>query len=199
MRWSSLSLSILTSLASLASLASLGGCTDDADGPGPAATTCATHFDCSAAKPYCRVTSNVGTCLAPLDECTGDDPNETDDGPAAARTLSVGAPIDAKSCTGTGLERDWYRFTQSAEGAPTVMVMWTDTNAHFNAKLYDASGTKIDPGQGSGGDDLSGTDAYRSLPAGTYFIEVDPNTLGGDSTGKTAVAYQIMLDVQPAP
>lgn len=171
----------------LTMLVPLVGCGDDAGSDGP--TTCDTHFDCGATKPYCRVTSGVGTCLAPLDECTGDDPGETDDGPAAARTLTTTAPIAAKSCTGTGLERDWYRFTLSAAGTTSVRLTWTGDDAHFGTKVYDASGNKLTAREGIG--------EFGSLPAGTYYVEVDPNTLLGGSEGTAAVAYEIALDVMP--
>ena len=170
---------VLALLSLFAPAAALIGCADDTGDA--VATSCDTHFDCSAAKPYCRVTGNVGACLAPLDECASDDPGETDDGPAAARTTTPGTAIAAKSCTGTGLERDWYRVTQSAEGRPHVELTWSDAGAHFGSTVYDASGTEVS---------MSGW-----LPPGTYFIEVDPNTLLGGSDGKTAVAYEIVVDI----
>jgi hypothetical protein len=179
------------------SVIAASGCSDDGGSGNSTPTSCADHFDCTRDEPYCRVTSGKGVCLPALDECTGDDTGEIDDGPAAATTISLGQSRDGKTCTGSGLERDWYRIELASPGALEVVVAWSDTDANFNPKFYDGDGAKLNAADGS--QDLTGpapfnSETYEDLAAGSYYIEIDPNTFGiGEPAGKVAVAYTLTL------
>lgn len=186
----------------IATLSFSSACGDEATTTGGADTggdgdatvnACVTSFDCSGATPYCRVTAAVGACLAPLNECTGDDPNDADDGPMAATEISVGASMTAMSCTGSGLERDWYRFSIVSALSLEIRVTWDELEAHFNPVLFDANGDKITVFDGGYDPGVSWKEV-ADLPAGTYFVEIDPNTIGiGEPDGSVAVAYSLTI------
>jgi hypothetical protein len=154
-------------LATLTAAAGLSACTSDPietlpDGP-PAVTTpdaapdaaadaapgadapsdagphtariCADDYDClETTEPTC---GPALLCVAPPDDCVGDDSNEPDDGPRIARPLP--SSITASLCSEPG-ESDYYSFP--VFGAPRVLHI-ADTGADLSVAITDATGQPI--------------------------------------------------------
>jgi hypothetical protein len=137
-----------------------------ADGPPPDAPLpgawCADDFDCASPEtPLC--VSHV--CVAGPSDCTGDDANEPDDGPAAAHDLDwiwYGAVCDFP-----GDEKDYYRVVLG--GDDVLLLDWLSPYLSMEVSIYDATGTHL---LSTSGDvspiriDLSGQTGLRYISVG---------------------------------
>lgn len=150
-----------------------------------------------------RVALGAGECVMPVAQaCENDDVPDANDGPSVASPLSVGATVNARSCTGIA-EEDWYRITLSAPSGIRVSVTWSPPDAHFDTLVHDASGERLSLYAGAVAGPSS-KELYEDLPAGDYFVVVDPNTFGLDDPFE-AVPYALTVTTcegvtcQPAP
>lgn len=128
---------------------------------------CTTSFDCLDANvPVCGPSR---TCVAGPAECTGDDVNEDDDGPAAATTLTSGTPVNAAICNTPANEIDYYKITVANGDSLNVTASFDGANmADIDIRVLDSEQTVLGFTFWQNPETIDLT----FLPAGTYFIEV---------------------------
>jgi hypothetical protein len=131
---------------------------------------CTSDFDCTdPAAPVCGL--DLGCTTGPA-SCTGDDPAEPDDGPAAARdlTAAVGetATLSGSVCNLPESEVDWYRVTV-ADGEGLTLDLDSTSSATLDVTVFDATGAFV------GGSFYTDPNvvALAILPAGSYYARVE--------------------------
>jgi hypothetical protein len=134
---------------------------------------CVSAFDCADPTPACDA---ANTCVASLDECTGDDVAEPDDGPTAAATLAVptdGVPsvVDGAICNQPSGEGDWLELVLGADTEIGFSLTYdAGSGADLDVIIWDADGLFVDGGLSTG----TGSEFFRvELEAGTYYLQVD--------------------------
>ncbi|MCC6625151.1 MAG: hypothetical protein IT385_28145 [Deltaproteobacteria bacterium] len=157
---------------------------------------CADDFDCDvAAAPLCRVDPADGdlACGALAADCNSADPGEPDDGPAVARLVTPGAPLEASICA-TADAVDWYRFALDDDTNVTPKVTWQGQGyltlgvfSEAGELLADFSWYQLVEGKNVAGDLVS------ALPAGTYYLAV--RMMAGVTF---TVSYTLALETEPA-
>lgn len=180
-------------------------CTDNADcleaGKGicnPETLTCVgciSSFDCSGATPVCAPDASMDpVCRAAVDECTGDDASEPNDGPTSATALTVGTPFAGGICQGASdIETDWFSFTTTGENNIKVIVSRTNPDAIIYAAIFNAEGEDISV-LGRSNDSIDEVFAPFAA-AGTYYVLVYPQDTSSVGTGGEAVAYTLDVTV----
>jgi len=138
-----------------------------------ACVECVSGFDCDSTAPACDASN---TCVASLDECTGDDSAEPDDGPTAATVLTpptAGVPtvVNAAICNQPNGEGDWFELTLDADTEVGFGVTWSAASgADIDLLIWDDLGGLVDFGFNNGTE----PEAFRSaLLAGTYYLQID--------------------------
>jgi len=167
-------------------------CTDPAKGvcSENVCVGCTSSFDCTdAAAPACIEDATTGelACGAIM-ECTGDDANEEDDGPAGAKDLVSGTPFTGGICEGTsGAETDWFKITITA--ASTVEIsLSADAAVDLDLYVGDSDGNLV--GSSTTGNAVETVLAGITAP-GTYYILVAPNDTQAVGAGLEAAPYTI--------
>lgn len=137
---------------------------------------CVSGFDCDAAAPACAADN---TCVASIDECTGDDAGEPDDGPTDAAALAVptaGVPtvVDGAICNQPDGEGDWFELVLAADTTLGFTLTWNPaSNADLDVIIWDDLGGFVDGGLSTG----TGGEAFQvELLAGTYYLQIDQFT-----------------------
>ena len=155
-------------------------CQDDPDCTNPSlpfcvdftCVECTNSFECpGAGTPIC--TDNV--CVAGPDQCTGDDGNEPDDGPAAATMIPAPTPStptvrNGAVCSLPSNEADFYRFTLTGTRSIRLTLNFSGAGTDLDVYLLDSDGFIIEAGI------LSGTVpevfVAQDLPPGDYYVLV---------------------------
>jgi hypothetical protein len=158
-----------------------------------ACVQCASLFDCMS--PTAPVCDTAGMCVAGPAQCTGDDANEDDDGPAAATmiaapTLVAPTVVTGGICNTPPAEADWYTFTTAAQGGIRVGLTFDTANPENDVDVYllDAAGGLIRAGENLAGED---EEFIADLPAGDYYVLV--RQFAPDNAA--AISYTLTLGV----
>ncbi|MEZ4462397.1 MAG: PPC domain-containing protein [bacterium] len=102
-------------------------------------------------------------------ECTGDDANEEDDGPAAANALTAGVAFQGGICNGTtDTESDWFTITTTSPQTVTITVT-TDANVDVDVFLVDANQMLVDSAET---DNATETIVAGLATPGTYYVVI---------------------------
>jgi hypothetical protein len=149
-----------------------------------ACVECVTSFDChSADAPVC---DDSHACVAGVDACTGDDPNEpANDGPGGATPIDVGytgtASITGQMCSSPASEADFAKFDVTSVGESwTLSLAWTG-GRDLDLAVFDATGTPV----GLSFYEQPETITLTYLPIGTYYVEVDEFSSSADPSPVT--------------
>lgn len=128
---------------------------------------CSTDFDCT--DPLTPICSPALSCVAGPSDCTNDDANEDNDGPAAATQLQSGVPMQGAICNTPNTEIDFYKITVADSQSLDVELAFDGANmADLDVRVLNAQG------------DVFGLTFWLNpenvnltfLPAGEYLIEV---------------------------
>jgi hypothetical protein len=152
---------------------------------------CASSFDCAdAAAPACLEDATTGdvSCGAVM-ECTGDDANEEDDGPAGAKALVSGTPFAGGICEGTaGQESDWFKITITEASTVDLSLTVTDPAVDIDLYLADTDGNAV---ASSAGDDAIESIRTGITTPGTYYVIVAPYDTQAVGGGLAAAQYTL--------
>ncbi len=128
---------------------------------------CSTNFDCTDAA--ASICSPALACVAGPSECTGDDANEDNDGPAAATQLASGVSIVGAICNTPASEVDLYKITVSDSNSLDVELAFDGANmADIDVRVLNAQGDVMGLTFWSNPENVN----LSFLPAGDYLIEV---------------------------
>ena len=154
---------------------------------------CVSSFHCTdPAAPGCIVDVDLGMLVCGTTmECNGDDGNEEDDGPAAAKPLISGTPFSGGICRGTLGETDWFTFT-TAQTVNASITFGSDANVN----VYLVSEFQVIFTESS---QLGPITTNNNLAPGRYYViveAVDTSAFGG---GFDAVPYSLSYTATATP
>jgi len=152
---------------------------------------CVTAFDCDdPAAPAC---DENNTCVAGLDQCTGDDGNENDDdGPLGANALATPTPgsptvVTAAICSAPAQEADYYSFSVTEGETRAIVLDWAGTE-DLDIVLYDDTGAEVDFALF----DQPEVILAEEMTAGDYLVAVTQYSPPGTAA---AAAYTLSLSI----
>ncbi|MBL4632632.1 MAG: hypothetical protein JKY56_02095 [Kofleriaceae bacterium] len=128
---------------------------------------CSTNFDCTDAA--ASICSPGLACVAGPAECTGDDANEDNDGPAAATQLTSGVAMVGAICNTPASEVDLYKIAVSNSQFLDVELAFDGANmADIDVRVLNAQGDVMGMTFWSNPENVN----LSFLPAGDYLIEI---------------------------